>query len=86
MKTLNFCLVFAIISSITVCIFCETRDRFLRIEEKHVMCVYINKPSVDCENLCKEKMNAEDGFCRQPHCFCTDVPEKKNLTNLTSFQ
>nr|A0A7S8MV32.1 RecName: Full=Putative sodium channel toxin Ts39; AltName: Full=Tityustoxin-39; Flags: Precursor [Tityus serrulatus]QPD99030.1 putative sodium channel toxin Ts39 [Tityus serrulatus] len=72
MKTLNFCLFLVIISSLTVRVFC-LNDRFLTVNDNYVICLYINKSFVNCENLCKAYMNAKDGFCRQPHCFCTDV-------------
>nr|AGT39265.1 meutoxin-3 precursor [Mesobuthus eupeus] len=50
------------------------KDRFLLINGSYELCLYEENLDEDCERLCKEQ-NASDGFCRQPHCFCADMPD-----------
>nr|A0F0C2.2 RecName: Full=Mesotoxin-1; Flags: Precursor [Mesobuthus martensii] len=52
----------------------SVKDRFLIINGSYELCVYAENLGEDCENLCKQQ-KATDGFCRQPHCFCTDMPD-----------
>uniref|UniRef100_A0A2I9LPB7 NaTx n=1 Tax=Centruroides hentzi TaxID=88313 RepID=A0A2I9LPB7_9SCOR len=78
MKILTVFLVFAVIYSLNIGTYCSI-DRFLQVDGMYVMCLYsgLNKPYVNCTHLC-QKQNATDGFCRQPHCFCTDIPDYYN--------
>nr|ACJ23111.1 putative beta-like toxin Tx770 [Buthus occitanus israelis] len=50
------------------------KDRFLISNGDYELCLYQESLYEMCETLCIDQ-NASDGFCRQPHCFCTDVPD-----------
>nr|AIX87638.1 sodium channel blocker AbNaTx20 [Androctonus bicolor] len=50
------------------------KDRFLIYQGNYMLCLYQEGLCEMCENYCKQQ-NATDGFCRQPHCLCTDMPD-----------